>query len=85
MKTQRDILNFTPGPQGITSPLGVKFTPSFTPRGEHSLLFRRMEGEQRISPPGDNFTWGQSLPLGDQLRMGLFFYLDPRGENDTQG
>jgi hypothetical protein len=54
---QRPILNFTPGPQGITSPLGVnlaprgelcplgvKFTPSFTPRGEHSLLFRRMEG-----------------------------------------
>jgi hypothetical protein len=26
------------------------FTPSFTPRGEQSLLFRRMEGQT------DNFT-----------------------------
>jgi hypothetical protein len=54
----RVILNFTLGPQGWTSPLGVnlaprgeicplgvKFIPSFTPRGEHSLLFRRMEGQ----------------------------------------
>jgi hypothetical protein len=60
---QRAILNFTPGPQGITSPLGVNlaprgelfplgvnFTLSFTPRGEHSLLFRRMEGQT------ENFT-----------------------------
>jgi hypothetical protein len=44
------VLNFTPGPQGGISPLGVnlaprgeifplgvKYTPSFTPRGEHSL------------------------------------------------
>jgi hypothetical protein len=59
----RAILNYTPGPQGITSPLGVnlsprgelcpigvKFTPSFTPWGEHSLLFRRMEGR------AENFT-----------------------------
>jgi hypothetical protein len=51
------ILNFTPGSQGRTSPLGVNvatrgeicplgemFTPSLTPRGEHSLLFIRMEG-----------------------------------------
>jgi hypothetical protein len=62
----RAILNFTPGPQGLISPLGVnlaprgelcplgvKFTPLFTPRGEHSLLFRRMEGQT------NNFTlWG---------------------------
>jgi hypothetical protein len=59
----RAILNFTPGPQGIISPLGVnlaprgefsplgvKFTPSFIPRGEHSSLFRRMEGRT------ENFT-----------------------------
>jgi hypothetical protein len=67
---QRAILNFTPGPQGITSPLGVNlvprgelcplgvkftpsFTPSFTPRGEHSLLFRRMEGgTENFTPRG---------------------------------
>jgi hypothetical protein len=45
-------------------------------------------GEQRISPPADNFTpiqgtkftpggqlrpWAQSLPLGAKLRMGLWF------------
>jgi hypothetical protein len=50
----RPILNFTPGPQGWISPLGVnlaprgeicplgaKFTPSFTPRGVHSLFYLR--------------------------------------------
>jgi hypothetical protein len=30
-------------PRGEICPLGVKFTPSFTLRGEHLLLFRRME------------------------------------------
>jgi hypothetical protein len=63
---QRAILNFTPGPQGGISPLGVnlaprgeicplgvKFTPSFTPRGEHSLLFKRMEGRtENFTPRG---------------------------------
>jgi hypothetical protein len=61
----RPILNFTPGSQGITSPLGenlaprgelcplgVKFTPSFTPRGEHSLFFSRMEGRTENFTPG---------------------------------
>jgi hypothetical protein len=53
---QRPILNFTPGPQGWTCPPGVKFvpwgwsSPLRPPRGEHSLLFRRMEG------PTENFT-----------------------------
>jgi hypothetical protein len=28
------------------------FTPSFTPRGEHSLLFRRMEGRTENFTPG---------------------------------
>jgi hypothetical protein len=54
------------------------FTPLFTPRGEHSLLFRRMEGRtenftprEQNSPLGDNFApGGQSLPLGAELRMG---------------
>jgi hypothetical protein len=62
----RAILNFTPGPQGWISPLGVnlsprgeicplgvKFPPLFTPRGEHSLLFRRMEGQtENFTPRG---------------------------------
>jgi hypothetical protein len=45
--------------------------PSVTPRGEHSLLFRRMGGKQRISPPGDTFApRGQNLPLGDNFAPG---------------
>jgi hypothetical protein len=81
---QRAILNFTPGPQGRTLPLGVNLAPRgeicplggmftllYTLRGEHSLLFRRMEGEQRISPPGDNFTpRGRNSPLGDNFAPG---------------
>jgi hypothetical protein len=31
-------------PRGELCPLGEMFTPSFTPRGEHSVAFRRMEG-----------------------------------------
>jgi hypothetical protein len=36
------VVNFAP--RGVICPLGGLFTPSFTPRGEHSLLFKRMEG-----------------------------------------
>jgi hypothetical protein len=68
------------GPGGELCSLGVKFTPSFTPRGEHPVLFRRMEGRTEIfTPPGDNFTprglihpWGTTSPLGSKF--------DPRGE-----
>jgi hypothetical protein len=69
LRGQRAILNFTPGPQGWNlSPRGM-LTTSFTPRGEHSLLFRRMEGKQRILPSGgDNFTHrDQNSPLGDNF------------------
>jgi hypothetical protein len=68
VRLQRAILNFTPGPEGITSPLGVNlaprgkicplggmFTPSFIPgpRDEHSLLFGRMEGQtENFTPRG---------------------------------
>jgi hypothetical protein len=31
-------------PRGEICPLEVKFIPLFIPRGEHYLLFRRMEG-----------------------------------------
>jgi hypothetical protein len=48
------------------------FTPSFTPRGEPSLLFRRMEVTQIISPPGDNFTpRGQISPMGENFAPGV--------------
>jgi hypothetical protein len=57
-------------PRGEICPLGVKFTPSFTLRGEHYCL-EEWRGEQRISPPGDNFTpmgqihpWRTTSPLG---------------------
>jgi hypothetical protein len=55
------------------------FTPSFTPTGEHSLLFRQKNGGANrefhpkgiTSTPGDKIhPWGQSLPLGARLRMG---------------
>jgi hypothetical protein len=40
-------------PGGDFCPLGVMFTPSFTPRGEHYLLFRRMEGRtENFTPRG---------------------------------
>jgi hypothetical protein len=66
---QKAILKFTPGPQGRTSPLGVNLAP----RGEHSLLFRGMEGQTENFTPRDNFTpRGQNSPLGAKF--------SPRGE-----
>jgi hypothetical protein len=39
--------------RGEICSLGEMFTPSFTPRGEHSLLFRRMEGQtENFTPRG---------------------------------
>jgi hypothetical protein len=59
---QRAILNFTLDPRGKIRPLGGLLTPSFTPWGEHSLLFRWMEGRT------ENFTpRGQNSPLGDNF------------------
>jgi hypothetical protein len=54
------------------------FTPSFIPRGEHSLLFRRMEGQtenftcgDKIHPWGTKFTpEGENSPLGDNFARG---------------
>jgi hypothetical protein len=67
-------------PRGELCPLGVRYTPSFTPRGEHSLLFRRMEGRKENLTPVDNFTpRGQKFTPGGQLRpWGSKFA--PRGE-----
>jgi hypothetical protein len=56
-------------PRREICPLGEMFTPSFTPRGEHSLLFRRMEGRT------ENFTpRGHNSPLGDKFAPRVKFY-----------
>jgi hypothetical protein len=56
------------------------FTPSFTPRGKHSLQFRRMEGQTENFIPGDNCTSrGQSSLLGDNYAPGGVNF-DPRVE-----
>jgi hypothetical protein len=55
-------------PRGELYPL---FTTSFTLRGEHSPMFRRMEGrtEDLHSYIEDNLTSaGQSLPLGGEIK-----------------
>jgi hypothetical protein len=40
---------------GAICPLGGMSTPSFNPRGEHSLQFRRMEGQtENFTPRGQN-------------------------------
>jgi hypothetical protein len=67
LKKLRAILNFTPGPQGWTLPLGVNlaprgeiwplrgmFTPSFTPGVTNLYCLEEWRGKQRISPPADN-------------------------------
>jgi hypothetical protein len=58
-------------PRGEICPVRVKFTPPFTPRGEHAYCLAEWRGKQRISPPGDNFTprgqihpWGTTSPRG---------------------
>jgi hypothetical protein len=81
----RAILNFTPGPQGITSPLAVNLAPrgEIWPLGECSPLcsppgvntlycLEEWRGKHRISPPWDNFTpRGQNSPLGDKFAPGV--------------
>jgi hypothetical protein len=60
-------------------PLGGMFTPSFTPMGEHSLLFRKMEGQtENFTPRGQISTLGskfaprgevKNVPLGNQMSL----------------
>jgi hypothetical protein len=45
----------------------------FTPRGEHSLLFKRMEGQTEFHPQGTKFA-----PVGQLRPWGSYFA--PRGE-----
>jgi hypothetical protein len=44
------------GPRGDLRPLGVLFAPSFTLRGEDSLMFRRMKGQTEGLHPGGYFN-----------------------------
>jgi hypothetical protein len=91
-RLERPVFNIMVCPLGWSLPLGVNlasrgelcpvggiFTPSFTPSGEHSLLFKRMEGQTVNFTPRDNFTpgvkihsWGTTSPLGVKFA--------PRGE-----
>jgi hypothetical protein len=64
------ILNFTAGSQGCI-PLGGMFTPSFTPWGEHSLMFRRMEGRTENFTPGDKF-----YPCGPEVKLRIALWVD---------
>jgi hypothetical protein len=50
------------------------FTPLFTPRGEHYLLLRRMEGQTENFAPRDDkiLPWGTTSLLGSKFA--------PRGE-----
>jgi hypothetical protein len=60
-------------PRGEVCPLGEMFTPSFTPRREHYLLFLRMEGWiENFIPRGKNSPLGTTSPLWSKFA--------PRGE-----
>jgi hypothetical protein len=66
-------------PRDELCPLGGLFTDSFTPRGEHSLMFRRMkQWSGGFHPWGVTSSlgelhhpWEPYLPLGAYLKTGL--------------
>jgi hypothetical protein len=71
-KTEKDqkgpLLTSPLAPRGEMCSLGGMFTPSFTPRGEHSLQLRRMEGRTGNSTPGEQLApGGQRLPLNESV------------------
>jgi hypothetical protein len=83
-RSLRAILNFTPHPQeGNLSPREM-FTPSFTPRGEHSPLFRGIEGRTENFTPGDNFTPMGEVKNGPEHSL-LFRGMEGWTENFTPG
>jgi hypothetical protein len=67
--------------RGELRPQGWNLSPrgNVPPSGEHSLMFRRMDGANRefhphgITSPSENKShpWGTTSPLGSKLRMGL--------------
>jgi hypothetical protein len=61
----RVTLNLTLATRGEFCPLGGVLTPLFTPRREHSLLFRRMKGlTDNFTPKGQNSPLGTTSPRG---------------------
>jgi hypothetical protein len=57
---------------GKICPLGGMFTPSFTPRGEHSTVKKNWGAHRELPSPGDKFTSrGQISPLGDNFAPGV--------------
>jgi hypothetical protein len=75
LSTLRAILNFTPGGQEWNlSPRGEVHPFVHPPRVNTLYCLEEWRGEQRISPPGDNFThrgqihpWWTTSPLGDKV------------------
>jgi hypothetical protein len=66
---QRAILNFTP--RGEFSPQGWTLSPCSPPGVNNLYSLEEWRGEQRISPPGDNFTPRiQNSPLRDNFAPG---------------
>jgi hypothetical protein len=68
-------------PRGEICSLRGMFTPSFTPRGKHSLLFKRMKGRtENINPRGKLYSQGTKFTPGGQLRPWRSKF-SPRGED----
>jgi hypothetical protein len=60
-------MNLTP--RGEVCPPGGMFTPSFIPRGEHFLLFRRMEGQtEHFTPRGLIHPQGTKCTPGGEVK-----------------
>jgi hypothetical protein len=69
----RPVFNYMVCPQGLKFASYLEFSPLRSPPGVNTLYcLEESRGDQRISPPEDNFSPRvQSLPLGAKLRMGL--------------
>jgi hypothetical protein len=74
-------------PRGEICPIGGMFTHLFTPEGEQSLLFRRMEGRtDNFTPRGHNSPlWAKFSPRGEvkngplRITSALGDKIHPRG------
>jgi hypothetical protein len=53
-------------------PLGWMITPSFTPRGEHTLLCRRTQGPADPRDGGQLHPWGSNKHLPNIYLSGIF-------------
>jgi hypothetical protein len=75
-------------PRGEICSIGGMFTTLFTPRGEHSLLFTRMEGWTDNFSPRGYITWtlgGQNSPPGTTSPLRPILNFAPRGKLWPQG